>query len=234
MTARAGVDSVIIGSSAGAAAIQRPSVTSYLGGSYAATSALPNAVITFSDGAIGYFNGSDVLPIGASTTTWNSGSGTKEYGQLFKLPFPVRVYGIWGIVDPDNDFDMVLYSDPLGTPVAERTVAVDANTVQTSTPRRFNVCFSSPYATTSGQNIGAVFKPGASSISAYSKFLASATHRVTDPWGTDGYGISRASGAFANTNSSLEHFYVGLIVGAFDAGGGAAGGISRARAAAGF
>jgi hypothetical protein len=59
---------------------------------------------------------------------------------------------------------------------------------------------------------------------------------VADTWGVDGYGISRASGAFSNANSSLDHYYIGLIIGAFDdgAGAGAAGGISRARAAAGF
>jgi hypothetical protein len=152
--------------------------------------------------------------------TWNSGSATKEYGQLYQLPFPVKIYGMYAMIDPDNDFDFVLYSDPLGgSPVAERTVSIDANTTANASTNWVIDMFSSPYSATADQKLGAVVKPGAANVSAYYKTLNSAAHRVTDPWGADGYGISRASGAFADANSSLDHYYVGLLCGAFDAGG---------------
>jgi hypothetical protein len=61
-----------------------------------------------------------------------------------------------------------------------------------------------------------VLKPGGTKITAYYKTLGAAGHRATDPWGTAGYGISRASGAFANANSSLDHYYIGLLVSALD------------------
>ena len=79
-------------------------------------------------------------------------------------------------------------------------------------------CFRVRYILSAETEIAAVFKPGASNIEAYYKTLHSATHRIADAWGTDGYGISRAAGAFANDNSSLDHYYIGLIVGAFEHG----------------
>lgn len=220
MTARAGADSVIAGCATFDSVMHRPVVSSYTGGVYAAVSAVPNVIITFSDGTLGWIHGGDVFNT-ISTRTWNSGSATKEYGQLYQLPFPVKVYGLYGWIDPDADCDVVLYSDPLGgSPVAEKTCSIDANTTATATPRTFMELFASPYTTTANQPLGAVFKPGGSNVSAAYKTFASATHRVTDPYGTDGYGISRASGAFADANSGLDNYYIGLLVGAFDAGGG--------------
>jgi hypothetical protein len=217
MTARAGVDSIITRSVATPASLHRPLVTAF-SGTYGSISGTPNAIITFADGALGYFHGCDIWS-NIAVRTWNSGGATKEYGQLFSLPFPTRIYGVYGWVDPDNDFDIILYSDPLGTPVAEKTVSIDANTVSSATGSKFVATFNSSYATTVNQNIGVVFKPGAANISTYYRTIANAAYRITDAWGTSGYGISRASGAFADANSSLDHYYVGLIAGAFDAGG---------------
>jgi len=225
MTARGGTDSVQADFAPISVDQQRPLVTNFTSGSYALGNGVPNCMITFADGAFGFFYTCEVFSAFA-TQTYNSGSAQTEFGQLYKLPFPVKIYGIYGWVgvsSSSGDFDVVLYSDPLGTPVAERTSSVDANTVAATTGRRFTVTFASPYTTTTNQIIVVAFKPGATNISAYYKTLASATHRIADQWGTEGYGVSRTSGAFANTNSSLDHYYAGLFVGAFDAGGGGAG-----------
>lgn len=215
MTARGGADTVSVSTNAITTALNRPVVTQYTGASYAAAAAVPNVLITFSDGALGWISFGDVFT-SFTTRTWNSGDATKEYGQLFSLPFGTKIYGAYGWLAPAADCDVVLYSDPLGTPVAEKTVSIDLNVVAVATGRKFAEYFSSPYTYTANTNIGIVFKPGGTNVSAYLKTLNSATHRVTDPWGTSGYGISRASGAFANANSSLDHYYIGLIVGAFD------------------
>lgn len=229
MTARGGADSIQVAGGVTDQTYHRPAATQLLSSTYTALGRSPIAIITFSDGALGYFYGSNVSST-QSSRTWNSGSATKEYGQLYKLPFPVNVYGLYGWAAPTADFDIVLYSDPLGTPVAEKTISMDSNAVANVSGARFSVLFASPYTTTADQNIGAVFKPGASNITAYYRTLASATHRIVDPWGTEGYGISRASGAFGDANSSLDHYYIGLLVGAFDNGaGGGGGGVSRAR-----
>lgn len=216
MTARAGADSVVVPTPNGGNQPHLPQVTSYTGGSYANAAGLPNCIIVFSDGAIGYFFGGEVVGGAASTRTYNSGSATKEYGQLFDLPVPLTLTGLYAWIDPDNDAELILYSDPLGTPVAERTITIDANTMSAASPRRGLWLFPTPYILKPYQKIGAVLKPGASNISAYYKTLAAAGHRIADPGiGLTGYGISRASGAFADANSGLDHYYIGLIVGAF-------------------
>jgi hypothetical protein len=219
MTAVAGGDVVNATYSSSSTNYQRPTVTGYLGGLYGTISGGPVALITFSDGTLGWFYASDVLST-ISTRTWNTTGGVDEYGQLYQLPFPCKIYGLYGWIDPDNDSSVALYSDPLGTPVAERTVTLDLNTVAQSAGRRFSVLFPSPYTVGPDQVIAAVFKPGAASISAYYKTLASATHRVTDVWGTSGYGVQSAGGgaAFTDSNSSLDHYYIGLLVGAFEHG----------------
>ncbi len=229
MTARGGADSINItyGHSNCGAVFNRPALTSFTGAAYAATLGMPIALITFSDGALGWIYGADVASA-MTAQTWNSSSGTKEYGQLFNLPFPYKVHGLYGWVFPSSnaaDLDFILYSDPLGgSPVAEKTVSIDANTIASvATARRTEVMFAAPYSVAANTNIGAVYKPGATNVSAYYKTLNAAGHRVSDPWGTSGYGISRASGAFANANSSLDHYYIGLIVSAFDDGAGGSG-----------
>lgn len=228
MTARGGADSVVVPSQSTNAAPHRPGTTSFTGGSYAAVVAVPMCVVTFSDGALGWFYGSTAVSAFTSRT-WNSGDATKEYGQLFKLPFPTKIYGLYGHIAPTADCDVILYSDPLGTPVAEKTVSIDGNVVAGTGNNRFEVLFSTPYTTTADQNVGAVFKPGGSNVSTSYKTIGVATHRITDLYGTDGYGISRASGAFADANSGLDHYQIGLLVGAFENGAGGSGGVSRAR-----
>ena len=218
MTARGGADSVVVTSAATGNGLHRPTATSFTGATYALAGQLPNVVIVFSDGALGWLHLSDISSA-RSVRIWNSGSSPAEYGQLFNLPFPCKIYGIYGWLDPDADTDVVLYSDPLGgTPVAEKTLSIDLNVTGSATGRRFAEYFAAPYTYTANSNIAAVFKPGGSSIGAYYKTLGAAEHRATDAWGTSGYGISRASGAFADANSSLDHYYIGLIVGAFEHG----------------
>lgn len=217
MTARGGADSIIQPHGSSNATVLRPTVTNYIGGTYTAASALPNFLITFSDGALGWLVGSDVFST-VNAQSWNSGSATKEYGQLYQMPFPMTIYGLWGFLNPSADCDLVLYSDPLGTPSAERTLSIDSNVAPSAAVRRFFDLFPSPYQAAANQPIGAVFKPGGSNVTVNYKTINDAAHRVADVFGTSGYGISRDTGAFSNANSSLDHYYIGLLVGAFEHG----------------
>ena len=220
VTARAGVDLINISHSTLGSAMGLPDVTSFLGAVYATVVAAPNVIITFADGALGWFYYSDISAQ-RTNLNFNSGSATKEYGQLYNLPFPCKIHGLycWSAIGSGSDPQIILYSDPLGTPVAEKTVSIDANTVGAAAGRRMTVLFPSPYTYTKNTDIAVVLKPTtANNIIAYSKTFDTASHRAVEMWGTSGYGVSRASGAFANINSSLDHLYNGLIVGAFDNG----------------
>lgn len=220
MTARGGTDAVRVACSD--ATIQHlPVVTAFVSAAYTAMASSPNTIITFSDGTLGYFFASDVMAT-SNTRLWNSGSAQAEYGQLFQLPFGMKVSGLWAWVAPANDLNMVLYSDPLGTPIAEKTIAIDANTMSAVSGRKVTVQFASPIAIRPNQPIVVSLQPGAGNITAYYKRLQSATHRIADPWGLFGYGVQRVSGAFSDSNSSLDHYYMGLMASAFENPAGAA------------
>lgn len=217
---RGGSDLIQVGYSGGSfPTLNRPILTVP---SDVVTQGLPNLIITFSDGTLGWIDGGDVSATAQLTKTWNSGSTIKEYGQLYNMPFPMNICGIYGMTTTSSSRSYVLYSDPLGTPVAEKTVAVANTSLANGNSNYFYEIFSSPYAVAANQSIGVVIKPTtATNVVAGYKTLQAATHRVTDSWGTSSYGISRNTGAFANINSSLDHFYIGLLVSGISDGAGA-------------
>jgi len=214
MTALGGADLVNTSISSTAGAGNDPGLTQYTGGTYTAVSAVPNCLITFSDGHLGWFGGA-VLLSSVTAQTWNSGSATKEYGNYLQFPFPVKIYGVYGMVAVAADFDFVLYSDPLGTPVAQKTVSVDANAVVNSGARPIQKLFSSPYSAAANQPLAIIAKPGGSNISVTYKTLNASAHQAADHCGTNGYAVNRASGAFAAQNSNKDRFAIGLLIGAW-------------------
>jgi hypothetical protein len=230
MTARGGADSVLVSAAPVIAVSSKPGVTDFVGGSYATANRLPNAVIVASDGTLGFFFGGHVASVGSTNQAWNNTSGTKEYGNILRVGAPLRAYGIMVGNTFGGDCDLILYSDPLGTPVAERTRSVDLNTVNASTVQS-NGFF--PFATTYDLVVGTDYAVIAKPTSAtnvtmgYKTFNASA-HQSAEVLGTTCYAVNRDTGAFAAQNSSKDRFTIGLLVGASDDGaGGAAGGLIR-------
>lgn len=219
MTARAGADTVDTNVSGGISAPPLPSVTSFTGGAYAASGGLPNAVITFSDGTLGFFYGAPVWSTSATAQTWNSGSATKEYGNYFLFPAPVKIYGVYAACNDAANLDFVLYSDPLGTPVAEKTLSVDANPIAASNSRWSPYLFASPFSAAASQPLAGIAKPGASNVSMPYKTFNASAHQKSETLGANCYAINRASGAFAAQNANKDRFALGLLVGAFDSGG---------------
>lgn len=222
MTARAGADSILT-ACGGTSTSTGIGVTSFTGGAYAAVGAVPDAVITFSDGHLGFFFGGCVSSTPSTTQTWNNTSGTKEYGNYFLMPVPAKIYGIYVACTFAGDADVILYSDPLGTPVAEKTVSIDLNTIAAANARWNPFLFSSPYTTTASQPTASIVKPtSATNVGMPYKTFNASAHQKSETLGTNGYAVSRASGAFAAQNSNKDRFAIGLLVGAFDAGGGGA------------
>lgn len=220
MTARGGADTIDVSQEDIAQAQTRPAVTNFTGGSYARFAVTPNVVITASDGTLGFIGGGYVADVGFNTQTWNSGSATKEYGNLLQFPVPVRVYGIIAGCDFAGNTDLVLYSDPLGTPVAEKTLSVDLNQIGLSNvgtdgfywfTSTFDLKANTPYA--------AIAKPtSVTNVTLGFKQFASSTHQKSEQLGTNCYAINRASGAFAAQNSNKDRFTIGFLVGAFEHG----------------
>jgi hypothetical protein len=220
MTARAGADTIAVRYGLTVVDPSRPSVTGYVGAAYTAQTGIPNAVITFSDGKLGFFYGGEVFTTASSNQTWNNTSGTKEYGNFMQLPVPGKAYGVIVGCSMGGDTDVVLYSDPLGTPVAQKTVSVDRNTIGGASAIAWNVhLFSSPYSFTANQPLGIILKPSsATNITAPYLSFNAAAHQKSLTLGTNGYAINRNAGAFAAQNSSKDRYAIGLLVGAFEHG----------------
>jgi hypothetical protein len=230
MTARGGVDSISMSNSPTIAlGCVSPGVTTFTGGAYADNSRLPNAIITFSDGAFGYFLGGFLFTTTHNLQTWNSSSAQKEYGNYFRMPVPAKIYGIVASLQVTENTDIILYSDPLGTPVAEKTVSLDVNAVGTAQVNTWCCLpFASPYITTASQPVAGIMKPlSTTDIIANYLQLNDAAHQAAHPLGTNCYAISRATGSFAAQNASKDRYALGLLVAAFDDGAGAGGGMIR-------
>jgi len=221
MTARGGADLVNVSTISELLTAVRPSVTGFLNTVYANQARQPNAIIVFSDGTIGSFWGGFVASVGNTNQAWNNASGTKEYGNLLQFPFPAKVYGITANVAISGDCDLVLYSDPLGTPVAERSVSIDLNAVAAAGTGPITELFSTPFSLSANVPYAAIIKPtSGTNVSAGYLTLNDAAHQKAWNNGANGYAVNRASGAFASQNSNKDRFGIGLLVGAFDAGGG--------------
>lgn len=227
-TARAGADSILVSSASSLMTQALPGVTIFTS-SYGDQVRLPNVVITFSDGTLGFFVGGFVATIGLTLQTFNSGSSPNEYGNVFQAPVPMNVYGIGCCANLANA-DLVLYSDPLGTPVAERTKSFDANTQQSaSNGSLLEAWFSSPYTVPANTPVAVTVKPTTvTNCGMQYKTYHAAAHQKSEAFGTNGYAVNRTSGAFAPQNSSKDRFPIGLLVGGFDDGA-TAGGIPASR-----
>lgn len=191
------------------------------GGSYAAAPVIPNAVITFADGVRGYFAGGYVYS-NLTSVAFNSGSTPNERGNYIKAPVPTTIYGAALNLNTSQDVDVVLYSDPLGTPVAQRTRSIDGNTISSAQDYIVDALFASPYQAAANQELAIVVKPKTTTNSTiYYRQFANAAHQKSEQLGQNCYAISRSggTGAFASQNSGMDRNCLGLWVGAFDAGG---------------
>lgn len=147
MTARGGADTVtpaIVGSANSVNVVGNP--TTFFpyqtrdGGSGPAKLQLGNAQlyceIQFDDGTVGWIYGAKPpLPgtaVSGTTLTFSSSSTPDEYAMLFRSPFRFTLSGIRALLNgiaTTDTFEIIVYSDPTGTPVAEVTDAVDPNIV---------------------------------------------------------------------------------------------------------
>lgn len=214
MTARAGADLVNVTNAVNTTPMNYPGVTGFLGAAYGDRTKTPGMRITFSDGVRGYFAGGQVIST-ATTITWNSGSATTEYGNVMRFPFPVRAYGIAAAnLAIAANLDLILYSDPLGTPVAQKTVSVDGNAVSFATLGLIERLFPAPYDIPANTWVAAIVKPTTTTNITHPHYTYSVSGDQ-DSVPAEGYAVNRASGAFAAQNSNKDRFSIGLLIGAF-------------------
>ena len=212
MTARAGADSVVVTHN-----LQRnfydnqitPAVVDNTGGSYArlATSN-PNAYIVFDDGSVGWIYGFSFNSTTPILQTFNSGTATAdEYGNLIYYPCTFYALGIGfygNITNASSDFELLLYTTPLGTPSAVKTITVDATQISaTVTDGNFFYLFPTPYTLLANTQYGITIRPTTTNnVSIYYQDTNSSTGGKTGIPNTNAYAIRRLdnTGAFSDYN----------------------------------
>lgn len=188
---------------------QLPAVTDNTTGAYVKTANVsPTAYIIFDDGTIGWFFGAPVFN-GVSALAYNSGTATAdEYGNYLNYPYMFYAIGIRVANSPagtSSDYELLLYSDPLGTPVVERTVTIDATQLSaTNTLSGIMGVFATPFLCRANTPYGITMRPTtANNVSLYHRSIDSVTGAgKTADIGTYNYAIRRLdnTGAFSDYN----------------------------------
>ena len=213
MVAAGGADSVIVTVNQNNAGLSMangfPAVTDNTGGSYArVTPALPNAYIIFDDNTIGWFYGSWFDSASRTNSTYNSGTGTAdEYGNFIQYPFTFQALGLHfaGQVSGNSaDAELLLYSDPLGTPSVQRTITLDATQWPvTATALSSSFLFSTPITLKANTPYGISLRPTtANNVSLAYRDVDNTTGGKAGDVGTNNYAIRRLdnTGAFSDFN----------------------------------
>lgn len=186
---------------------------------------VPSFIIEFDDGTFGYFyDFTGVYSI--STTAINSGTTPDEYGLLFQVPYKCSsriLTAILDDVDLGDTGELILYSDPLGTPVAERTVNVTFSSAAGATDGlhqlpitefefTINTDYCIAYRPTSAGNRG-IFTMG----------MPNANSRISLMGGTTFRGATRTDQTGAFTPNTTELYGCGMLINKYDDGAGGGG-----------
>ena len=210
-----------------------PGVTIWnVGGGWQPSSMMPNFIITASDGTLGYLQNPFICDVPNFQTLLNTGSNPIEVGNIWRVPFPCRMFGIqthgWNSVSA-SDANYVLYSSPFTTPVAERTIVVDGN-VTLNLVNFINVylLFPTPFDVMPNTDYVMTLKPvnASPNVQLMGKQVIHNDHLVADQLGKACHGVSRSdfSSPFTTINSGKNLYALMALIGGFDDGAGSGGG----------
>ncbi len=163
MTALGGADTVRFESFNAAGVNDWPAcyVTQDTGGGPAVSQNQMPVAIEFDDGTLGILMyGLCARPAGVA---FNSGDAPDEFATIFQVPYLCSIAGINAVMDnvaSTDDFEAILYSDPLGTPSAERTVTANVDAIVSGTSDgTFTFLFSSAFNPVVGTDYAIAIRP---------------------------------------------------------------------------
>jgi hypothetical protein len=206
------------------------------GGSWSLSQRFPHIKITADDGTLGTIDGCFWFVSAASVgVTWDNATTTKEYGNIFQLPFPVTVRGFWLWLEMEattTDIDVHIYSDPLnvgaGVTSLGSATLVGTECVRLTTNQWIVLPLATPITLSKDVDYAMVVSPTTTGDVSFSSFNvdAQADWDLHD-LGSNCYGVSRDTIAsttpFASVASGVRRYGIGLIVSAFDDGAGGSG-----------
>lgn len=178
---------------------------------------LPFITIVFDDGTHGWLGDESFAWTSAANTAFNSGSTPDEQGLIVQYPWDFTAAGIlmylFGVGSAD-DFEAILYSDPLGTPAVIEAIAVDASTTYANDNSEVWVPlpFTTPREISRNTWYGIALRPTtANNVQLMQLSLGGAAARAVLPFGTNAALGTRTNqtGAFSTTTTLVPVF--GLI-----------------------
>ena len=237
MTTRGGADSIISRHAASGVSMASPSVSLETSGpTFTALISIPNLVIVFDDGTFGWFAGTSPIGPAMSTasTSFNSGSAPDEYALIFRVPFACKVDQLHAMVATATngaDFELILYSDPLGTPAVIEAVSIDANALSTATVRGVVAQLTTPRTLTINTDYAIAVRPTTTNnvtLREFGSISSSNAGLQFLPLGTGCYKATRTNqtGAFSATDST--RILASVCISALDDGASVGGGIRAA------
>ena len=218
MTARGGTDQLVIAATnATTSSNGMPAVVTYIPTTYAITAGLPNAVIIYNDGTKGFFVGGH-LSTNMTSVTFSNSTATREAGNLIWFPYPVAVHGVAMHMGPLGNFDIILYSDPQGTPAVVTSLsALYTQQGVTSGNTVYYYLFPTPVILTPFTTYALAIKAtSGSNITLLAKTMPAANpHPESEPGAAHWVGITRgASGAFTTVNQT--RYSIGPLIATFE------------------
>lgn len=215
MTARGGTDALVFRLLSPIGSPHLPA-SSLKTASWAATNgALPNVLITTDDGTLFWLEGSRP---GTNTTslTANTGTTPDELALNINLPFNYAVDALWmlGSTSAAADYSLVFYSDPYGTPVAEKTVTIDGGWYRSNVGGVGMALVNLPtvfWGTANRNYAVSVLPTSANSVAVAGVTVSDNAHLAA--WaGTNNHYITRSdgSGAFSRTSNTTTMPFIGI------------------------
>lgn len=213
---------------------QIPATMTNASGSFVRSNGVPDAVIEFDDGTLGWLTGSFTLSA-QNSVAYNLNTGTAdEYGNLIIPRFKLRASAMFGILSPASssaNFEMCLYSDPLGSPTLIEAISITAAQLGSSTAfGAGSIPFLTERILSPGTVYAITFRPTtANNITSYYHDVADSRFWKLNTLGDDCYAINRLnnSGAFSDYNGGTpktRRMWLSLIADQFDDGAGGGGG----------
>lgn len=218
MSARGGADSVVLQSMAMGALNNWPQVTAESSAAaFTGVQNTPNAIIEFDDGTLGWIQGT--FPVSSSVTnlTYDVNSSPDEYGCPLRFPRPVSVEGLWCFAQflPSGPTEILLYSDPFGTPtlVPGTSISYDTDMIQAAANRLSYFMFAAPVTLNADTTYIVTIRPTtADDVIANYFTVSNANFLKAMSGGTYATYASRVNNAGAFTETTTRRFLAGVLL----------------------
>lgn len=225
LIARGGADSLIV--LRGGTSVSLPYTSVDTGSGPGKNIRPPLLAIQADDGTLGWL----WLPplFTENSAQFSTSSTPDEHALVFRVPFRTAAVGLHAKLSnlaATDDFELILYSDPLGTPTAQRTITQDMDLGAVGAA--FDGFFTSAYTLEPDTDYAIALRPTTTNALSYLRVNLGSGNgdlRLATPFGTDGYLATRSdqTGAFGSADTTILPQF-GVWLGQLEDGAGGGGG----------